>query len=285
MGRTIRVIAPLLLAAVPALASAQTTPLPPSTAWQSEGDNTRCRISRVFGDGESRHILMLERFAPDDRVHITLAGRGVAEFTRDFRAQLDLGDGQSRVWVRPMVGDVPGFGPGLKLSAISPATGAGEPARATGTVTLAQRGEKLRLQNSAIDDALAALDDCTQTLAASWGLDPEQLGNLASAPQWLNRDAVHRRIANSFAERWHTAAPEDGIAHVRVIVNEAGQAEDCTVVYATAEMLPNEQACQIMQHARFQPALDSAGKPIRAWYTASFRDRRRNAQPGVWFPD
>lgn len=283
MGRTIRVLAPLLLAALPGVAAAQTTSLTPSTGWQSEGDSNRCRVSRVFGEGDARHILMLERFSPDDEVHVTLAGPAIAEFTSESRAQFDLASTSARVWVTPLAGDVPGFGPGLKLSAISPA--ANEPSAVTGVVTLAQRGERLHLEAGAIDEALAMLDTCTQALAAGWGLDVARLSTAASGPQWLNRRTVHRSVANSFGEHWRWYSPADGIAHLRVIVNEAGQPEDCTVIYATVGMVPNNRACRIMQQARFEPALDRDGKPIRAYYTASFKDRRRGAVGGFAVPE
>ena len=277
MGRTIRVLAPLLLAALPGVTAAQTTSLTPNTGWQSESDSNRCRVSRVFGEGDARHLLMLERFAPDDQVHITLAGPALAEFTGESRAQFDMAGATARVWVTPLVGEVPGFGPGLKLSHINPAASVdGHPA-ATEVVTLAQRGERLRLKTGALDEALATLDTCAQTLAEGWGLDVARLRTAASGPQWLNRGAVHRSIANSFAEHWRFYSPAEGIAHLRVIVNEAGEPEACTVVYATTDMKPNDRACQIMERARFQPALDGAGKPVRAWYTTSFTDHRRNA--------
>jgi len=285
MGRTIRVLAPLLLAALPGVAAAQTTSLTPSTGWQSEGDGNRCRVSRVFGEGDARHILMLERFSPDDEVHVTLAGPAIAEFTGETRAQFDLASASARVWVTPLAGDVPGFGPGLKLSGISPGANADRPSSASGTVTLAQRGERLHLATGALDEALATLDTCAQALAASWGLDMARLSSAASGPQWLNRRTVHRSIANSFAEHWRWYSPADGIAHLRVIVNEAGQPEDCTVVYATDGAVSNDRACRIMQQARFEPALDSDGKPVRAYYTASFKDRRRGAVGGIAMGD
>lgn len=282
MDRTIRVLAPLLLAALPDVAAAQqATSLTPSTGWQSEGDVDRCRISRVFGEGDARHLLLLERFSPGDQVHITLAGPTLAEFSGENRAQLDLASASARVWVTPLAGDVPGFGPGLKLSAISPGASAKEPSGAEGVVTLAQRGERLRLATGALDDALAALDNCAQMLPANWGLDLAQLRTANSAPQWINRGSVHRTVASSFAEHWRLYSLPDGIAHVRVIVNEAGEPEDCTVVYATIDMKPNDRACLIMQKARFSPARDGQGQPVRSYHMATFRDYRHMRSDGI----
>jgi TonB family protein len=124
---------------------------------------------------------------------------------------------------------------------------------------------------------VAALDDCARGLAASWGLDVARLDDMTSGPRLLNGAAVRRGIGNSFAEHWRWYSHTDGIAHVRVIVNEAGQPEDCTVIYGTTGAAPNDRACRIMRKARFAPALDDEGKPVRAAFSASFKDRRRNA--------
>lgn len=277
MGRTIRIFAPLLLATLPGVAAAQTMSLSPSTGWQSNGDGDRCRVSREFGEGAARHILMLERFSPGDQVHMTLAGPAFAGFSGEARAQLDLADGDSPAWLTPLAGAVPGFGPGIKLSGIVLGASGAEQSASREFVTLAQRGKKVRLQTGALDDALATLDTCAQALAAGWGLDMARLRTATSGPQWLNRGAVHRSIAGSFAEHWRWYSPTDGIAHMRVIVNEAGRPEDCTLVYATTNMRPNDRACRIMQRARFEPARDGEGRPVRAFYTASFKDRRRGA--------
>lgn len=277
MGRTIRIFVPLLLAGLPGVAAAQTVLLLPSTAWQRESDGDRCRISRVFGEGDARHILMLDRMAPGDRVHVTLAGPAIADFTDETRAELDLADAAPPVRVSPLPGEVDGFGAGLKLSGIDLAPRGAEASGAEDVVTLAQRGQRLRLQTGALGEVVAALDDCARGLAASWGLDVARLDDLTSGPRLLNGAAVRRGIGNSFAEHWRWYSHTDGIAHVRVIVNEAGQPEDCTVVYGTTGAAPNDRACRIMRKARFAPALDDEGKPVRAAYTASFKDRRRNA--------
>jgi hypothetical protein len=295
MGRTIRIFAPLLLAGVPHMAQAQTVTLSPSTVWQSEGDTARCRVSRVFGEGNARHILMIEQFHPDDRVTMTLGGPALDDFTDAARAQLDLTGGEAPRWVAPISGAVEGFGPGLKLSGIPVGTtpeqygeagrvrqsalpqASSPTSRPAEFITLAQRGRKLRLQTGDLDGALATLDACAQALAAGWGLDVARLQSASTGPQWINRAAIHRRIAVSFAEHWRYYSPVDGVAHVRVIVDEAGQPEHCATVYATSGMAPNEQACRIMQQARFEPARDSEGKPVRSFYSASFKDRRRGA--------
>lgn len=277
MGRTIRIFAPLLLAALPGVAAAQTVSLSPTAAWQRESDGDRCRISRVFGEGDARHILMLDRLAPGDRVHVTLAGPAIGDFTDEARAELDLADAAPPMRVSPLLGEVDGFGTGLKLTGMDLAPAGAEASSAEGVVTLAQRGQRLRLETGALGEVVSALDDCARGLAAGWGLDVAQLDEVTSGPRLLNRAAVRRSIGNSFAEHWRWYSYTDGIAHMRVIVNEAGQPEDCTVVYGTTGAAPNDRACRIMRKARFAPALDDEGKPVRAAYTASFKDRRRNA--------
>ena len=60
---------------------------------------------------------------------------------------------------------------------------------------------------------------------------------------------------------------EQGNLHVRVLVDETGAATDCVVSAATTIQKLNTDACwRITQQARFQPALDAQGRPMKSFY-------------------
>ncbi|MGI8942934.1 MAG: energy transducer TonB [Qipengyuania sp.] len=59
---------------------------------------------------------------------------------------------------------------------------------------------------------------------------------------------------------------EQGIVRVRLIVDDAGNVADCKLENATtAEALP-AAACRHLNGAKFEPALDDAGNPVRSYY-------------------
>jgi TonB family protein len=291
MGRAIRYLAGFLLAAAPAAAVAQTLPLHPGAEWQHTTEDGRCRAARVFGEGAGRNILILEQIVPDDRINLTFAGPAFDRIADTGRMQVTLGGDASRSWVSAFRAAVPGFGSGLVMSGVRVGEAAARSAlpelrfdagQPQAVVTLAQRGRTIRLDTGALDGVFAALNTCTQRLAATAGLEVDRLRAASAAPQWQNRSAIRGAIGDSFQEFWKHYERPQGIVHLRVTVNEDGEAEDCRTIPATGDVAPNQSACRIMQQARFTPARDAEGQPLRAFYTTTFRDYRHARSDGFW---
>lgn len=290
MGRAIQYLAGFLLAAAPAAVAAQTLPLHPSADWQQTTEDGRCRAARVFGEGAGRHVLILEQIVPDERVNLTFAGPAFDRIADTSRMQVSLGGDASRRWVSAFRAAVPGFGSGLVMSGVRFGEAAArsalpelrfDQAQPQTVVTLAQRGRTVRLDTGPLDGVFAALNTCTQRLAATAGLEVDRLRAASAAPQWENRSAIRGAIGNSFRDFWKHYERPQGIVHLRVTVNEDGGAEDCRAIPATDGVPPNASACRIMQQARFTPARDAEGQPVRAFYTTTFRDYRHARSDGI----
>ena len=75
-----------------------------------------------------------------------------------------------------------------------------------------------------------------------------------------------------------------GIVGVRLVVNEMGAVDKCFV--DVDKPGPFEEAvCQaITKHARFEPALDADGKPMRSLYTNTVRFLLHPNRPRGSFP-
>jgi TonB family protein len=56
---------------------------------------------------------------------------------------------------------------------------------------------------------------------------------------------------------------------MRVVVSTQGTVEDCVILKATNTDRLDSPACRAMLNARFEPALDAAGQPMRSFHAES----------------
>lgn len=288
MGRTISFFAGVFIGIAPAAIAAETLSFRPVAAWQHQSHDDRCRATRVFGEGDEKHVLVIEQFQPDDHVSLTLAGPAFGRFTDGTRARLEIAGHAAPRWVTSVAGSVPGVGTGLAVARVPIANpqDASPQSEATarqspGSVTFRQRGRAVRLEAATMGKVFATLNACSEALAMRRGIDVARLREAVDGPKWVNEDAIRGAIANAFKENWRHYAKPQAIGQVQVIVNETGRAEQCAVVGITSDLAPNERACAIMQQARFEPASDAGGRPIRAPYTVMFRDYRHVRADGI----
>jgi hypothetical protein len=116
-----------------------------------------------------------------------------------------------------------------------------------------------------VGPAFAALHACTDDLMKSWGLplDEEHLMVVAPRPvgdpgSWFMDDRMG-------AKQWVTR--ENSIIYFRLIVDEKGVPESCVVQDATQTDEFKDFTCKsVMAKARFKPATNAKGMPVRGMY-------------------
>lgn len=139
-------------------------------------------------------------------------------------------------------------------------------------VALKQGGREVRLETGPLGEAFKVLNQCTLDLLRDWGLDAERHLTMQSGPRWINQAALTRKITANYPTG-ALAQGEQAIMRMRVIVNEQGAVESCTILKATDTERLESPACRVMQGARFEPARDAAGQPFRSLYVTSITYR------------
>ncbi|MEE4318084.1 MAG: energy transducer TonB [Erythrobacter sp.] len=287
MRRTFSALAAMsaALAAVPA--SAEVVEIAPSSPWNVDFADEKCRLARLFGEGENRHLVFIEQYWPSSEFGLTAAGPAFERFRSRQPAELGFYDGE-RQRTEPFTGTVEGFGSAVIYSsaalptaeAAAEADGGEEDDDGATTrfaqldtaqaararyLSLKQRGDEIRLQTGPLEEAFAVLNQCTAGLLAEWGLDFEEQRRASRMPQWTNMDGVARRIQDAYPARARNRG-EQGLMRMRVIVSPEGTVESCAIIKETETERLESPACGAMQNARFTPALDAAGQPMRSYY-------------------
>ncbi len=269
----------------PAYAQRAPIVLEPSSAWNVDFAETRCRLLRIFSDGEDRHILFIEQHYPSASAGLTVAGPSFRRFRNRSSTLLNFSSASDPRETEPFTGTLGSIGPAVIYSniklfdqpEIEPDGATSQSARPAQLdtsfgasieyVSLKQRSREVRFETGALDQAFDVLNNCTQDLVRAWGFDVDQHKNAMRLPEWLNELEVVERIQADYPDR----ALRRGVSTVlrmRVTVNEEGQVTECFLIAATDNELESP-VCEVMSDAEFAPALDSNGQPFRSFYTTS----------------
>lgn len=283
---TVGLALPATLAAAPL--QAKVVEIAPSSPWNLDFGETKCRLARVFGEGEDRHLLFFEQYWPGKYVGMTAAGPSFGRFASRARTHLNFAESDEPRQTEPFTGTVGEFGDAVIFSWIDVGAAMRDDSEAAADasenrrlplldkdgaqqaefVGLRQRGDEYRLMTGPLDKAFAALDGCALDLVSTWGLDPEAQRTATQMPLWTNRDGVVRRIVATYPLDAQQKG-EQGIMRMRVIVSPDGKVEDCVILKATETDRLESPACRAMANARFEPALDASGQPMRSFYAES----------------
>lgn len=129
--------------------------------------------------------------------------------------------------------------------------------------------EPIYLQTGSLHPAMNAMRTCLDELLTHWGIDVEAHRNLLRPVRPLDMDRWSRELITRYP---HNLLRQGEQAYVRIRLNVTpeGRASDCNV----QTRLNNEEfdtlACELMlEHARFEPALDRNGDPIASYWLTS----------------
>jgi hypothetical protein len=65
--------------------------LKPTSAWQVDYADERCRLGRQFGEGKQTVLLLMDRFGPGEYFRLTIAGQVVKTFVEKGDADIQFG--------------------------------------------------------------------------------------------------------------------------------------------------------------------------------------------------
>lgn len=258
--------------------------LTPSSPWVVNYADETCELVRKFGAGGDEVTLIMRAGEPGGRFLISAIGQPLATADPVLTIFVNLGDVEQVhipfFAVKNAVG-VPGI-EGLSLLSVGPVPNpretvpriglpgvlAADPANEQRMNYLALQSalkKDLVMETGSMGEPLAALRACTEELITHWGLDLERQRTLSRRP-----------TPRSNPETWISpndypgGARRNGLVRFRLIVDEKGKVADCAIQSATQPKHFAQTVCsRLSRRARFEPALDSSGQPIRSYYTGS----------------
>lgn|GEM_PF-1999884 len=267
---------PLALFCGSTAALAQDTPvsLNPSSPWQIDYADRECRLLRSFGDGPSGALLSMTGSVPGESLRIVVAG-GQIKSSNVRKTQVVLGPGPMPLEVSNPIGvDFEDFGTGVAaVVARDPRSpvpvGKVNWAAITRVEVKSALSPTLRLEVGEMSRPFSALRECIDDLAADWGIDLEAHWNKTESAQPIEfydllsaRDFPKNVIGGS----------NELVAIFRLMIDEAGMPTKCIMKPSTNPRQFEDRICQVLlQKARFKPARDENGQPMKSHFNSAFR--------------
>ncbi|QFT76285.1 energy transducer TonB [Erythrobacter sp. THAF29] len=132
-------------------------------------------------------------------------------------------------------------------------------------MSLRQGARILTLKTGTMGDAFSVLNQCAEQLMVSWGLDLAEQKAQTRQPKLENWRKINERLfanwpSDMIEEAWR------GSVNICVLVDERGRTNGCQATNMAMTQEMQEATCNSMTRARFDPARDAEGKPMRSFY-------------------
>ncbi len=132
------------------------------------------------------------------------------------------------------------------------------------------RGQFVRevvLETGSLYPVMTAMRVCLDNLVTSWGIDLETDRALTRRVQAVDMDHWKHPIIDRYPGR-SLRRGDQGYVRIRLMVSDEGRATDCVVQSAFNDPTLHEAACEgLLEHSRFEPALDASGSPVASYWT------------------
>jgi TonB family protein len=267
----------------------------PTSQWVVNYDQDTCRLAREFGDGKQRVTVIFEQFVPGDIFQLTFLGRAFdpSAVSTGIKAAIRFGPNEAADEDNSVTFVTVGSTPGILLGAFQRLAPPGAQEKLAAkqasdakrnyeyppigsarerAATLLQLSKVLpydiELETGPMDRPLDVLRQCSWDTVKSWGLSIDEQKGLTqkaypSVPSssWLNVNDYPKEMLNQGYE---------GIVNFRLIVDASGAPTSCHVQSSTRPKAFDDIVCQqVLKKARFHPALDANGKPVKSYYRQS----------------
>jgi hypothetical protein len=250
--------------------------------WVAHYNQDACHLIGQFGAGDAAVIAIFTRYQPGDKFDLTLTGKRLRLFDATVNARVDFGirpDPEHEVALGKTGEDPSIYFRSIRLdgweaSKKQPDAPVITPDLEKGItgVTVSIRGKRpLRLAVSkGFGKPMAALRTCLDDLLKSWGYDPAVQAALSrpvsphTPPgKWLSGTDYPVGAA---------LGGHNGFVQFRLDIDPEGKIAGCHVLARTNPDDFADTTCRLItRRAKFDPALDAAGKPVRSYFISSVR--------------
>jgi hypothetical protein len=269
--------------------------LKPSSAWAMNYAEDSCHLARSFGEGKSKITVEFRQYGPSRTFALLVAGESLvhsggrtpfttsfeplgarqehptaltgklpdgrqliqatAAFDPDDYERYDAGDPKGSRW-QPEADDFEPIVPDRAREAKA------ERLRLTGPFR-----DVFVLEVGPMNAPMDAMRSCIDELLTHWGIDAEAHHSISrrAAPKgfpgsWLNPSDY----PSSMIRQGRSAA-----VHFRLMVDENGAPTDCVVQTPTGTEFDKHTCNLLKKRAKFTPALNREGQPIRSYFVSS----------------
>ena len=291
-GALILSVGMLTLPATPVLAQNddRTVRLAPSMPWNLDFSEDSCALRRIFGEEGREVYFELRQYAPGGDLQLSVLTDDIPRRPRDARITFmpDHSPIERERWF-PVESE--NFGEGMlttidlssaytrymreqadEENPFEPPSDAERDAREAEIEAFRIEGAfryPIELQTGSFSNAMNGMRSCMDELLAHWGIDVEAHRTLTRkvAPLdqavWVQEFYPH--YPSDMARRG-----EQAYIRARINVSAEGRATACNVQSQLNDETFNTLACELLlEHSRFEPALDASGDPIASYHTMS----------------
>ena len=243
------------------IASATAPVLQPVDNWSLDYGETQCTAARSFGTPSDPVTLGIvpSLSGKSYRLLVSVPRKG-PRFAEESRGTVDFGRG-------PISSGVLYYGGGgVRLSVYQFRVSAEDlgQARAAGTITLRPRSRaEFTFALSQMPTLLDWLPKCTSDLQRYWNSE----GQGIAVPEAPVRD-IRSLFTPADYPTQAFARHEQGAAQYQVLVDEKGRAAGCDLLVSSGAPALDSTGCELItERAKFKPARDSGGRPVRSVWT------------------
>ncbi|XUU61331.1 energy transducer TonB [Erythrobacter sp. HA6-11] len=127
-------------------------------------------------------------------------------------------------------------------------------------------GEPVRLETGAMADLMEVRQHCLNRLMESWGVDPERYASQSRRAMARDFSEWSGHVRRSYPIRAALRGVV-GATRLRLAIDETGAVTDCVGLGAIADKQLYDASCRaIMEHGRYEPALDADGQPFASFH-------------------
>lgn len=255
----------LLACAVSSSATAAPVLRQPTGKWVLDYGETACTVYRNYGSEQSPIVLAFRPSPNGSVVRVSLLRDGGGTTARHFPIWSNiLGEAQKTTALR-----FPSAGGKKETIWINFARSQLEALPQVGELAFAARGlidERFALPS--MSAVLKGLDTCNADLRHHWNIGGVSAVATQATPSkspgsWVNNDDYPQQALDEGAS---------GIVQFVLLIDGDGKVRDCMVEETSGVASLDAMACLLLrERAKFKPAVDASGKPVRSSWTNRFR--------------